>query len=96
MAKLVLITMKFANGSVPYEAIAAKVGRAKDWARFQPSSWLIWTDLEPQEWFDRLSPLIEPSDTLFVVEIARHWKGQLDTKVAQWMERDRSDDMNGD
>ncbi|WP_340644360.1 hypothetical protein [Phenylobacterium sp.] len=96
MASYVLIAVHYGTQTKRNEEISAKIGRAKDWAKFMPSTWLIWTGLSPAAWFDRISPLLAKNDTLFVAEVTYNWKGRVPPNVAEWVERGRTDDMDGE
>jgi hypothetical protein len=97
VAKLLLITIEFSDREPIHEEVAAKIGRAKDWARFSPSGWLVWTDLTASEWYERLVPLLKKNEHILVIEVTRTLKGRVPKKVADWLQRDQRDaDLDGD
>lgn len=57
------------------------------WARLSESSYAITTTLSPQQVFQRLSPLLDSNDSLYVITLSRPWWGQGKSEVSEWLQK---------
>ena len=81
----------------PHEAIAGVLGRMKDWARYSATGWLVWTDLELHEVYERLRPLMHANDFLLVHEVVNNtFYGWVPANIIGWIGTDRTAWRAGD
>lgn len=43
--------------------------KARDWIRYAPTCWIVWTSSSPAKWLARLKPVLSPTDHVFIVRI---------------------------
>ncbi len=67
------------SGPSKLDELEPVFNKAKDWLRYAPNCWILWTGLTPQVWYTRLKPFVGKDDRLFICK--------LDTTVRQgWLE----------
>lgn len=77
------------TGPVPVEQIKGALAQAKSWAMFHPSAWVIASNLSAQEWYDRLKPLMKPTDHFWIIKAdMSHHKGWVSNVMVEWSKRD--------
>jgi hypothetical protein len=78
------------------EAIETILDKAKDWYRYAPNCWLIYTGRDAKWWYEKLSdiPQMKGNASFLVCEISLDQKnkraGWLGTSAWQWINKDRS------
>jgi hypothetical protein len=65
---------------------------AKDWLRYAPNCWIVYTNSDPEKWYSRiLKVLPEPKSqgfAIFEIDVTtKH--GQLQEWIWNWLERPR-------
>jgi len=64
--------------------------KAKDWYRYAPNCWIVWTTSEPQKWFERLKPHLGPNDNMFICALDASVRGGWMPKSAwDWLAKTR-------
>ncbi len=58
-----------------------------DWARLSESSYAILTNSTPQQVYDRLKPLIDSNDNIYIINLKRPYVGFGPKDVNAWLER---------
>jgi hypothetical protein len=56
------------------------------WARLSESSYAVQTALTADQVYQRLLPLLDSNDTLYVIRLSAPWAGQGYVKVNEWLE----------
>jgi len=65
--------------------------RAKDWMRYAPNCWIIWTNESPETWFQRLKPQMGKGDTVLICAInLTERRGWLSKELWDWIQKERS------
>jgi hypothetical protein len=69
-----------------YTAVKEKIeARARDFRRPLYSQWLVDTNESPQQWYDRLDPVIDSNDKLLICRIQEPYQGWLPKEVWDWL-----------
>lgn len=61
--------------------------KKSSWARLSESSYAVATDLTPSQLYDRLSPHIDSSDHLYIINLRRPYCGRGPKAVNDWLEQ---------
>ena len=71
--------------------IEEALNKAKDWLRYAPNCWLIWTSVEPRVWADRLHKVLsnEYDAFLFVEVNLENRGGWLIDDAWKWINKER-------
>jgi hypothetical protein len=90
----------FKNGSPTAERIEeveSVLNKAKDWFRYAPNCWLIYTSMEPPTWHERLQKIvwIRQQSYLIVKVDVKNKSGWLARAAWDWINQDRSDPILG-
>jgi hypothetical protein len=85
------------KGPLDVSVVDARVNNAKDWIRYAPTCWLLWTSRDPQYWHERLRAVPElRSHQLFVfVADLSERQGWLPSDVWAWINKHKVDDEFG-
>jgi len=100
-----IVTMPFLHLGVRFEdsdaldrkAIEKVLNKARDWIRYAPNCWLIYTGKDAKTWSQRLReiPGMEDSASFLICEVLVNQKdkrdGWLSDSVWQWIKRSRPD-----
>jgi hypothetical protein len=46
--------------------ILVQLNRAKDWIEFRTNTWLVWTSLPSKTWYQRIKPLLNRGENIFI------------------------------
>jgi len=66
--------------------------KAKDWVRYSPNSYILYTTTSVQTWYTRLRRILDEKENIFVVELnIENRQGWLPKSVWEWLRKDRSD-----
>lgn len=74
-------------------AIETVLNKAKDWYRYAPNCWIIYTSQDADEWYDRLKavPGIKNHASFFLCEVKlTNRSGWMPEKFWEWVGKDRS------
>jgi hypothetical protein len=58
---------------------------AIDWKRPLYSQWFVETTESPQAWADRLNPVIDQNDKLFIARTQTPYQGWLPESIWEWL-----------
>jgi len=76
--------------NVPIEKIERQLNQAKDWGRMAPNIWFFNTNLTQEEWYDRIKPVLDPTDSILIVSISmQYYKGWVYQPIIEWFQRDK-------
>jgi hypothetical protein len=90
MARFLSITFNY-GARVEPATVKTTLDAAKDWAKYAPNCWIIWTEQTPEYWYGKLKPLLHPEDLIFIVEINVPTRaGWIQKTIVEWFVRDRS------
>ena len=90
--KFLHLGINFSVGtSLDKAAIETKLNKAKDWLRYAPNCWIIYTGQPANIWYKRLKELPELEDkTFFVCEInLDNRAGWLQKSAWEWLKKQR-------
>lgn len=86
---ILLVTYDSAESRRPtrWQAVHETIAlHADDFQRPLFSQWLVETDDPPDAWRDRLTPLMEPEDSLLVTHLTDEYAGYLPDEIWTWIE----------
>jgi hypothetical protein len=90
MASLYVVLFKFDTPLAP-EVVDAEMGKFKDWLRWKPDAWVIYTDLkasEIRERFKKMAPEDPPS--MMIMEITgTSWATWAKDPARSWLNKER-------
>jgi hypothetical protein len=91
-AKFLHVSINSKGRALPYESIENVLDKAKDWVRYSPNSYILYTTTSVQTWYTRLRRILDEKDNIFVVELnIENRQGWLPKSVWEWLRKDRSD-----
>lgn len=67
-ARFLSVTFDFKHAPDEVE-LNAILDRAKDWVKFAPESWLLWTTSTPDRWNTRLKKVARTGDRFVIFEV---------------------------
>jgi hypothetical protein len=57
------------KGEPDYPKIQQTLDKARDWVRYAPNCWLLWTTTSAKRWYDRLKDHLDEGEHLFICEV---------------------------
>ena len=89
MPRTLILTIS--NPDIDFEAVEEKLNRAKDWLRYAPGSWLIYTNQSAKTWYDRISEVLASKYPIVLVCEANldDRAGRLSPDAWKWMKNVR-------
>jgi hypothetical protein len=57
------------RGPAKVDEITPLFDKALDWLKLGASTWILWTNTDPSEWFTYIQPFLGENDTVFVGEL---------------------------
>ena len=88
------LAIRFEDSQAPSrESIESVLNKAKDWYRYAPNCWIIYTSLTPDTWYKRLSEItgIKTHTSFFICELdIESRSGWLKRDFWDWLKKDRS------
>jgi len=90
MSKHYILTLNTFDRPVPYEKLQEELNKFKDWARYAPKNWIIWTSLDSEEIYKRIRSTLDPKDQLLVIKAdPGDHRGWLANESVEWFKRKR-------
>ena len=73
-------------------SIERRLNKARDWFRYAPNCWIVYTAQPAKVWYERLKELPEMKEKrFFICEInLENRAGWLPTSAWEWLKKDRS------
>jgi hypothetical protein len=59
---------------------------ARDWFRYSPDGYIVWTTSSIETWVERFKPFTELFDTVFIGEIVK-WDGIYGSELYRWLDK---------
>jgi hypothetical protein len=81
---VLLVTYDLNKPGKDYTDVLKEI-RKFSWAKLSESSYAVETDLSPQQLYNRLSPYLDATDTLYVIELHLPYHGQGPKEVNDWL-----------
>lgn len=67
--------------------VEAVLNRAKDWFRYGPGIYIVYTKLDVAKWKERLIDLVKPGGSLFVAKLEiQERKGFMTDRFWRWIQ----------
>ena len=97
MAQFLFVSFNFQSVPILADKIEEKLAVTKDWARFSPTTWIVWTELTPKELYGILEPLRTAKQFSFVAEMGAQpeWYAFMSQNLIDWMRQERPSQMPG-
>lgn len=86
---VLLVTYDLNKPGQDYADLLKKI-KSYPWAKLSESSYAIYTDYTPQQIFDGLRPYLDPSDTLYVINMKKPYAGFGPKVVNEWLDSNLS------
>jgi len=65
--------------------------RASDWMRYAPNCWIVWTNKDPETWYERLKPFLGSGEHVFICALDLTTRqGWLPKSTWDWINKNRS------
>jgi hypothetical protein len=94
-AKFIHVSFNFEGREAPLQALAGTFNSARDWARYAPNCWILYTTISVDNWYNRIKKVVHEDDTIFLVELNFDNKqGFLPADIWDWMNKDRTESKN--
>lgn len=68
-----------------YPDLYDKIKSLGSWAHILDSTWLIDTNKTAKEVFDSISPCLDSTDKIIVIEAKNHWHAILTEEIYTWL-----------
>ncbi|MBP9143897.1 MAG: hypothetical protein KBF21_15935 [Thermoanaerobaculia bacterium] len=68
-----------------YAGLISELENSPNWWHFLKSSWLIATFETPEQLWDRISPHIDKSDTVLIIEVVNRSAGWMSQEAWDWI-----------
>ena len=66
---------------------------SKDWMRYAPNCWIVYTYVDASEWFRRIKPHVSDRDKFLICELnVEDKQGWMDKWVWEWLNKEREGD----
>jgi hypothetical protein len=91
MARFLHVGINSKGRPVPEEKLKNLFNAAVDWMRYAPNCWILWTNIEPEEWYQYIKANLHPDDAFFICELNitnRH--GFLARDLWNWIQKKRN------
>jgi hypothetical protein len=90
-AQFLHVGFAFEDGrSAPTKEIQSVLNKARDWVRYAPNNYILYTTSDVEVWYNRLKKVIHEDDSVFIVEInIENRQGWIPGKVWDWIKKDR-------
>ena len=89
-AKFYIIYIKRKN-NVTYEQVKEKMNLALQWYRVKEDLWIVSSTSDPEEWYRRLSPLVEKDGRVFIYKLDESVRqGWMDQSFWDWLRENKS------
>lgn len=80
---VLMITYDLINPGQKYDEIKKTIGENSfAWCKYFTTTWLVRTSLSPDQMADKLKPVFDGNDKLFVIEVKNNYQGLLEKD--QW------------
>jgi hypothetical protein len=64
--------------------------KSRDWMRYAPNCWIVYTSRPPQFWAEKVQPLMKRGESVLVVEIdPKKRQGLLPKWAWEWLKKAR-------
>lgn len=84
---MLLISYDLNTPGQDYSSLYEEIKKAGTWWHYLDSTWIISTDLSPNEWQRRLCQHMDVNDNLLIIEICDNYQGWLPTRAWKWLEK---------
>lgn len=85
----ILITYDL-NKEVSRPPIVKEIKDLGSWARLSESSYAVNTSLTAEQVFNKLKPLIDSNDNLYIITLKQPWSGFGPKDVNEWLNKNLS------
>ena len=90
MATYLHVSFNFEGRPPPTEKLNELFNTALDWISYAPNCWILWTTSTPEVWHSYLKKVVDPGDSIFIVEIkVENRGGFLPSAIWQWLQKSR-------
>jgi hypothetical protein len=92
MASFLHIAFSFKSGRTDIERIRKTLSTARDWYRYAPNCWIVYTNRTADKWFELLKPKLNDDDHMFICELNIAMRsGWLPEGAWTWLDKERPD-----
>lgn len=70
--------------------IVDKIKEFEAWAKLSESTYAVNTSLSVNEVYNRLKPMFDDNDVLYIITLNKPWTGYGPKKVNEWLENNLS------
>jgi hypothetical protein len=90
-AKYILVTFNFYERPVPNERLKELFSKARDWVRYAPNCYILYTTTDIGEWATRIRKRVDERDSIYLVEFDPDVAtGYLPERVWTWLGKERA------
>lgn len=91
MNKFYHISFQFDSGNHLTAELDPIFNKAKDWIRYAPNCWIIYTSQDPDKWYNSIKKAIDKEDNFMMLEVNPSTKtGWMPLDVWEWFDKDRT------
>lgn len=82
---ILLISYDLNRPGQNYDGLYKEIKKAGTWWHHLDSTWIIDTNLSPDDWQSRLQKHLDDNDHLLVIEVCDNYQGWLPDKAWKWL-----------
>ncbi len=89
--KVLLVTYDLKNHNRNYSNLYEALKMLGKWCHYLESTWLIATDMTPEQLYNHILPTIDSTDLVLVIEIKKNYWGSLPEEAWKWIQENLSE-----
>lgn len=84
---ILLVTYDLIKPGKDYLSLYDTLKTASAWWHYLESTWLLKTELSPQDWYNKLRLHMDINDRIFIIQITSNYQGWLPQKAWEWIHK---------
>lgn len=84
---ILLVTYNLKSPAGSYTELFETLKGQNSWWHYLPSTWLVDTDLSPEDLYRELKPFLQDGDHILVTKLDPERQGWLPKKAWEWIRR---------
>ncbi len=78
------------KSDVTYRQVKEKIDLSVDWYRLRGNFWILYTTSDEDKWYNRLSPFVKDSGSLFICKLdVEARQGWMTEDFWSWLRREK-------
>ncbi len=82
---ILLITYDLNKPGQDYPGLYEALKSSGWWWHHLDSTWIVKTNDSPKSWYEKLAPILDKNDNVFIIELKKHYFGCLPKEAWDWL-----------